>query len=423
MRGIWLRSCILGLAFFLPSCASYTDKIASINQAFRAREYQKALSELEASPLKEQDRNLLLYKLEKAMILDRMGNAAQARQLLLQSAELSDRLYRKSITGNVASFIYNDSTTDYAGEDYEKVAIHAMLAISFVGADQYSKAAIEARAINTTLTEINNFYDENKNRYSDDGFARLLSGLIFEAKGDWDNAIVQYRGAMKIYEAAYSKSFDTPVPRVLVSSLYGLAQKRGRSELARSLNQTYPKWTSPPVREQMGEVVVFHQVETINKKTTGEFIFLWDGKPMRFSFPVIKKKWKDIYGDTGVEVLGRYQSADLVQNFDAIASATLEDARLRYTAKMTARIILKDQIAQKAKKTFGPIGGLAAGIYNAITETADTRSWTSLPAALYISRIRIPANTSLSLKIKSGGKVVGYKSINVKPGQVILLRD
>ena len=410
----------LWLITFLASCATYTDSIKPIREDFTSGAYEKALSSLEELSLKEEKRNELLYLLEKGSLLGRLGQTKKSQKAFLAADRAVDRLYRASLAGEVASYLYNDSAKDYQGEDHEKVAIHTHLALSFLEDGQLQKARVEARAINTQLNEINNFYDENKNRYREDAFARLLAGLIYEAKKEWDSAIVEYRAALKIYEGTYKQHFDTPVPKLLVDSLYRLSKKRRRTALINKIEKTYKP--APPPKAKSASLIVIHEVGLIPMKTTEEFVFMWDGKPIRFSFPVIKRQFQSIYGRTGVTVNAAFASADLVQNLSQIARSTLEDARGRFTLKMGARVVLKDQIAQQAEKSFGIFGKLAAGIYGAVTETADTRSWTLLPSAYYVTRVPLKPG-SYNVKITTNSRVSKLQKIRLKKGEVAFLRD
>src|SRR5690606_17970339 len=118
------------------------------------------------------------------------------------------------------SFVYNDSATDYEGEDYEKVAIHTQLALSFIGDQDYSAARVQAKKINNKLAEINKNYDaDQKNRYAEDAFALYLAGVIWEAQGDYDDAIIDYRKALKLYEGSYATFVRAGVPDGLVEAL------------------------------------------------------------------------------------------------------------------------------------------------------------------------------------------------------------
>ncbi|MGE0172866.1 MAG: COG3014 family protein [Oligoflexales bacterium] len=410
------------IGMFTVTCASYTDETKEIRYAYRAESYDSALSKIEESDIKEQDRNRLLYLLEKSMVLDRMGKREASRKELLNADKTAEKLYRTSLAGDVASFLYNDSTTDYAGEDYEKVAIHTMLALSFLDDNQLSNATVEARRINTLLNEINSFYEENKNRYAEDAFARYLAAMIYEQKNETDNAIVDYKAALALYETSYSRNFATPVPDQLVQSLYDLLLKRGRTAEAKKLAERFDDSIKKTQSSDFGELVVIHEVDTISVKTNEEFVLPISNQVVRFSFPVIRSKSKSYYGRTGIADGEKFHSGELVQFMDEIASGTLQDKRLRMMAKQGARLLLKGQITRQANENFGVLGWLAGNIYGAVTETADTRGWTLLPSAFYVTRERLkPGNHSL--KIYTNGKLSQVRSYKVEKDKITFVRD
>mgnify|MGYP001564341519 CR=1 FL=1 len=86
------------------------------------------------------------------------------------------------------------------------------------------------------------------------------------------------------------------------------------------------------------------------------------------------------------------------------------------------RLILKGQLTQKAEKEFGVLGWVAGNIYGAVTETADTRGWTTLPASIYVTRIRVKPG-SYNLNIQNNGRVSQLKKVVVKKGELRLIRD
>ena len=173
----------------LVSCASYSDDMRPIVKNYYEYNYAKSLELLEKSPVKKQDRNRLLYLLEKATILDRLNDYQESRSHFIEADKLADELYTMSLSAEASSFVVNDASSEYSGEDYEKVAIHTMLASSFLAEGKLNSALIEARRINNTLYKINSEYDEKENRYTDDAFARYLAGVILNRKV-FDSAII-----------------------------------------------------------------------------------------------------------------------------------------------------------------------------------------------------------------------------------------
>ena len=412
---------LIATSFGASSCASYSDEVKAMNSAFRVGNYASALETFEKSGIKEQTRNRMLYLLEKGMIHDRMGKREVSRSLWMKGDEVGDELFTESMSKEAASYIYNEGAQAYPGEDYEKVAIHTMLAHSFLSDKDLSSARVEAARINTKLAEINGFYKDNKNKYRDDAYARYLSGMIFEANGEIDSAIVDYRNALKVYEADYTEIFGVPPPTELVKSLYRLLNRRDRKDDARQLAVKYKSLKTDEASD-LASIVVVHEVGVINEKREEGFVIPWGSSVIRFSFPIIKKE-SLARRTTGFRVNeGSFEPGELAQNFNSIAYVNLEDRRLRTIAKSMARLILKNQMTQQAEKELGPLGWLAGNIYGAVTETADTRQWTTLPAAIYVTRKNVKPG-EYSLEITNNGKVKDIRKLKLKAGDVQILRD
>lgn len=409
--------CLMTLAGGLVSCASYTSKTKAVVDNFKGGHYSQALSELDKVDMKSSEP--LLYLLEKSMILDRQGELKPSRSALTAADRIVDELYTTSVSKEAMSYVYNDSAQDYPGEDYEKVAIHIMMALSFLEDGDMNAAAVEARRINTRLNEINGFYKDNKNKYTEDAFGRYLSGLIHEAKGDYDSAIVDYKLALKAYKTEYQAFFGVRnPPGDLICALYHLLTNRGRTQEAMRLKSNYPRQV---VKADMpdssyGELIVIHQLGLISRKQEFSYLVNLGREIHRFSFPRIFPLNPYRFGRTGVQVASKpFTSAQLVQNFDGIAARTLEDRRLRLVAKQAARLILKSQINQKARQELGPLGGLLTNIFNAVTETADTRAWALLPSAFYVTRYALKPGKH-DVKLYHNGLLEGVQSVDVKAG-------
>lgn len=276
MVSLRLRLILLVLFLNQLGCASYTDDTRQIRQSFQNHRYEEALQQLEGSKLQKQERNRLLVLLEQAMIYDRLGEYGKSRSSFLEASRLIDELYTVSVSQELASFVYNESAQKYAGEDYEKVAVHIMLALTFLGQGNLEAAGVEARRINNRLAEINQNYSDKKNRYGEDGFARYLAAMIYEARGDLDSAIIDYRQALLIYESDYSKHFATRMPTDLIAGLHRSLVRRSRKDEAAALADTYPN----QVRQlgdlrQAGELVVIHELGTVAIKENFDYIIPW----------------------------------------------------------------------------------------------------------------------------------------------------
>jgi hypothetical protein len=79
-------------------------------------------------------------------------------------------------------------------------------------------------------------------------------------------------------------------------------------------------------------------------------------------------------------------------------------------------------MTQRAEKEFGALGWLAGNIYGAVTETADTRSWALLPAAIKVTRLQVKPGT-YDLTIFNDGKTSRVRKVSIKAGELQLIRD
>lgn len=413
---------ILLLSYFtFTACTTYTDETQSIHSDFINQNYTEAYSKLEQSGLKKSHTNRLLYHLEKSLILDRMDKLGDSRQSLFKAASIVDELYTVSLSKTAATLIYNESAQDYSGEIFEQVAIHTLLALSFLQDNMLKKARIEAKQINHKLYAITQEYGTKNNSYTEDAFALYLSGIIYDALGNIDDAIIDYRRALSLYQSpGYRHFFTGKVAQQIGQALFRLAHIRKRHDILKELNTFKFELET---NQNQGEIIVIHEIGHILRKQAHDFMIPIDNQLIRFSFPYINLKQSPHYLSTGFRLNGKpFTNAVNVANMNAIAHHTLEERRFRLIAKGVARLLLKAQLTSTAHEELGPLGGLLANAYSAVTETADTRSWSLLPSAFFVSRLTVPPGRH-SLTITNNGKISNIRQIVVQAGQRHIVRS
>lgn len=411
------------LVLMLSACASYTEETREIRSLYTSQNFKEALTRLESSSLSQIERHRLLYLMEKASILDAFGEGKKSRKSLQEAADLVDKLYTVSISKTAATFLVNESMSDYEGEDFEKVAIHTLSALSYLQDGQLNSARVEAKKINARLEQITKKYDPRYRSYAKDAFALFLAGLIYEASGDIDDAIIDYRAALALFRSpAYRRFYQGEVPRSLVTSLYKLYLRRSRDQMSRALRKDfdYLDAFNRPGQDD-GDLVVIHQAGRIAHKVAHEFVWPFGRQLVRFSFPIIPRHFVTPLWGYGVTYAGVRVDASNVSDMNAIAHYTLEERRGRLLAKGAARLLLKGQLTESAYENFGPLGGLAANLFSAVTETADTRGWTLLPRAFFVTRMRLPAGVHV-VEILSAGRQ-SFREVKIEAGKLRLIRD
>jgi hypothetical protein len=410
------------------ACASYTDEIRNIRNDFVQGDYRNALDQMDKSKIKSDKSSQVLFHLERAMILDRLGEFDASRKELIKADRLSDQLYTVSVSKTAASFVVSDDITDYAGEDYERVAIHTMMALSFIEAGDLSNAQVAARRINSKLAEIVSSYGKDaKASYADDAFARYLAGMIHEARGDTDNAIVEYGKSLALYTQDYREFSNGMTPGSLPQAYYRLLLARNRSDKIPAFKKTHPAVASEVEAdlkargEKLAQIAVIHESGQVSAKVSLSNFIQVGSQVVRISFPAIQYQRHRFNGATGIELAdGKFVSASVGSDLDAIGSQSLDDRKSRIVAKGLTRAVIKGQVVEQTRQHFGDGAALLANIVTAATETADTRGWNLLPSRLLVTRVWVkPGTTRFTVKTMGRERPM---EIELRPGELKLIR-
>lgn len=125
-----MRSLLLILCFI--SCASgVRDQQTKILEEFKDKNFESALSELEESKFKEDEKLKLLYLMEKGSLLYYSKNFQKAARVYSEANELVDKLYTKSVREQLASSLINDNSKTFYGSVFERSLLFYYQAMSF----------------------------------------------------------------------------------------------------------------------------------------------------------------------------------------------------------------------------------------------------------------------------------------------------
>ena len=211
------------LAFvLLVGCGPSVNRYALIETSLRAHNPKGADAIVQSAEKEYGDKSRLLYGMDRGMTLHLAGDYQQSNAVLEQAEEELDRLYTRRIRTETLAFMTNDTALPYVGDPYEQVLINVLKAINYAVLGQWQDALVEARRIDHRLNVLSDRTSE-KNAYRDDGFARYLSGILYESTGEVNDAFIAYRKAYEAFEATRTWS-HTPVPSQLRIDLLRTAE-------------------------------------------------------------------------------------------------------------------------------------------------------------------------------------------------------
>ena len=394
----------------------------------------------------------LLYFFDRGVVEQMLGNYSESN-LYFEKAYLFTQDYRKNFSSDVVEFVANPMLKPYTGEEFELILLHFYKAMNYIQLRQLDEALIEVRRVNVKLNMLNDKYEGKRNRYKEDAFAHNLMGIIYDAKGDVNNAFIAYRNAYNVYENYYDSLFQTSVPEQLKLDLIRTAALNGfyneqhlfetkfnlkykasvpRSELIFfwlnglgpvksefSLNLTAVKGQGGAVtfaNDQEGITAPYFSSSSNNSSGSE----LGDLKVVRIAIPKYLKR-EPLISEAYLNVDGSSYSMQKAENINAIAISTLQDRMFREISKSIARLAVKQASELALREQNDDLGALLS-VINAATEKADTRNWQTLPHSIYYQRLPLSSDSSEVQFITNGNQIDGDTltfKIKSKPGETI----
>ena len=408
-----------------PGCATYALYTTDLREQLAITDYDGFLTSLSRA---RKGPNQLLYLMEKGLVERYRGDYRQSNDAFDRAERLSDRLFTRSLSREVASLVTHDAVRDYRGDPHELVFIHYYRALNYWQLGQPEDALVECRKANLRLSRLTGL-DSTAAR--NDAFIHYVTGLFYEAAGELNDALVSYRNAAAAYRA-YERTFGVSPPPGLAVDLARVAWLQGDSEghppAAGDLH--------PPAGQ--GELVLFCETGFVPRKTQVEInLPLYEAElkgrgpedAMSLSRQIVRryrgggpnlpdrlvtsrtpffrppdlrvKYWLRVALPACPEsaqqtrtlrlsASGIQAGTEVAEDLSAIARSTFDHqypaVMLRTVARGVSKYLASEAVDRKNK-----VLGFFANLFAASTEAADTRSWVSLPHTVQIGRLRLPA--------------------------------
>lgn len=403
-----LAASVLVLA--LPGCATYSASFAQVESATANRDLAGAVKSLDALKLAGADATL--HHLNKGTLLRLQESYAESNKHFDAAKSLIEKFNAISIKEQAASVAVNDTMKSYEGLPGEQMMVYSFEALNYLQMGDVEAAAIEARQFDVKQRLI---AEKNANaKYLSGAFVRYLNGMVYEAAGERDSARIEMQKAVEGYKAQNS---GFPVPRALTADLARLtAGKPAPSEVVFILHNG--------LGPSLDEVSI--RVPNPNPQKGSALLSVSVPKFVRRPLPV----------DRVVLSAGSISAAsEVVEDVNDIAEKSLKDRLPAITARAVARMVVKNVAAKEVKKrnsemagSFGFLADIAVDVGAAVSERADTRTWSLLPGNIYMARLALPAgNHDITATYYSpSGNILGtreYKDVAVKAGRKAFISD
>lgn len=425
-------------ALLLTGCGPSVNRYHLIEQSLLAGNAQQAAAIVEQAEQDYGGKSRLLYEMDRGLMLQLAGQYQLSSAVLEQANDEVERLYTRSIRTEAAAFLTNDTSLPYEGDPHEHVMINVVKALNYAVEGQLQEALVEARRIDHRLNVLNDTVTD-AGRYRNDGFARYLSGILFESAGDLNNAFIAYRNAYEAYESTRGWS-RTPVPPSLRTDLLRTAEALHLTSEFDEYRRQFPEttWDSFSKQQPLAQVVMISyngraprkedrfldlplsvdalQLVLLNRglsqsqhqrnRAADSVLYGLSGRVVRVALPyLVPQKTKVLFENmvlTDSDGHPIHVQSELAHNVTALAEKSLSDRLPQITVKALARAATKFALAEGAArgaqhaagKDAGPWVGLAVALLTkglaVASEEADKRSWQTLPDEIHIARAWVP---------------------------------
>jgi hypothetical protein len=466
---------LVSLLWILSGCSLYADRYARIDQHLLANDPRGADAVVAGSEPEYGARDRLLYNMDRGMTLHLAGDYVQSNSQLESAAQEVERLYTRTVRTETAAFLTNDTVLPYEGDAYEHVMINVIKALNYAAMGQLTEAVVEARQIDHRLNVLSDRVKE-KDGYREDAFARYLTGVLYEATGDLNNAFIAYRKAYEIYEATRAWA-RTPMPSMLRADLLRMTDALHMTAEFEEYRRLFPetRWTSALEHPDLAQVIVIsyngraphkennyldlpvslsalqlvllnrgviHASNRQERRVADSVLYGLNGRVVRVALPrLIPQKTQVLYEDVTLVPNGGQpisEKSELMYNGTALADKSLSDRMAGITTKALARAAIKFAAAEAAtrgaqhavNKGDAPWVGLLVSLFShglaVASEEADKRSWRTLPDEIQVSRLWAPAGeyeSRIQAIPRAGGssRIVAARRLVLRAGETVFV--
>jgi hypothetical protein len=420
-----LRFCFLAV-FCIPafvSCASAS--FAAIDKAVYSGQYKTALNELEKDKKNIYKKDAILYYLDKGMLSHYAAEYKNSTELLQKGDRAIEEMFTKSITRNIASFIANDNTKEYAGEDYENLYLNIFNALNYYQMNNFEDAMVEIRRIEEKLRYLSVKYNDTEAElakqdkdaansakvnvnFSNCALARYLGMLFYRTNYRFDDARID-RDFLKRAFVDEKNIYTHPVPSSIEEEL-SIPKNKAR------LNILCFSGLSPVKTE---EVIRIPLIGT----GTGNWI--------KIALPRMVKRTSDVGAIDVIFQDGKKIRLELLEDMQNVAMETFKKHRSITEAKSIIRATIKGGTAagfsSLSDKNAGMgLIGIGLQIFAEVSEHADLRSSRYFPGRAFVGGITLdPGIYAFKVNYYS---VAGYKmasypfdTVEIKPEKLNLI--
>ncbi len=405
--------CLLALA---ASCATYQDRTEEALGDFRAGRFASAEAQF-GDPGTTGSGFLAGAEAGTSALTDGRWEEAvlwfERAGRIIEELEAEGLLDPGSLAQGMGGLFLSEELSEYRGEGYERVMLHALWGLAYLGQGALEDTLVEVRRSNRLLAAEGTFYDKE---YKGAGLAHFLSAIGHELRSEDDEAWIDWR-------ALEAKGL---APSVHEPALQRCAARLSRTEELERL--VARDGEAPELPPGAARIVLIAGVGQGPVKVEKRQDILTPDGSISIALPHYQRQPQPVQHlemtVSGVAV----RSAEL-EAVHALAQESLADRIAWMAARNLVRTVAKQQLrkalADQARSDGGDGAAAAVGLLGDIlsiaTERADLRCWSTLPDSWQVAITHAaPGVHPLALSIP-GGVTADLGTLRLEAGETVFV--
>jgi len=437
LKNINIKSALLLLMIAIAvyssiSCASSPAGYGKVDNAVEQDDFSLAVEQIkkgqEGNVVIYPEKNVISLYLDKGLLEHYAGNYAQSSEDLQNAERLIEEAYTKSISQGFLTYIINDNTRDYPGEDFENIYLNIFNALNYYNRGNIEGALVEIRKLSMNSGKLDLLarrYDyrdpetgyslsekinkdtgvrqmpETKSvNFSNSALARFLCALFYQADGNEDSARIEFEQIPRAF-SANTNLYRHRIP-------FAIEQAQNVPEGKVRLNVLTFTGLSPVKEEQLilHDLPFRHPVLQITSLKLPVLI----ERPNKITRVEVIVEGEESFNLELLEDIGLV----IQETYNARFSNILLKTYIRTIIKYTVADIAAMEVSRSQNELAGLLVAISARVALDASERADIRMSRYLPSKSYIGGINLdPGTYSVIINYYSGNNIITYEQKDV----------
>ncbi|MDH5388005.1 MAG: hypothetical protein OEY06_06115 [Gammaproteobacteria bacterium] len=394
-----------------------SNKNISLREKLLSGNYEQALAELEKDT---SSKNNVFLHMNRGLLRRMTGDYVGSNQSFEIAKNLINSLYGVSVSEELGAAALTDIVHSYSGYRYEQALLHAYIAMNYAQMNDLESARVEILQADLLMNQWSDVSDN-------DPFVRYFAGLIFEALGEYDEALIAYRKAINSYKKQLENKSISKIPPMVEEDLLILLADEGIVSEATKYRIEFKSTYSPSHEKNVKRYT--------KNKDYGELviIFNYGVAPSRINESDLIFAENLIRPGETISRTANYQGAripdiraksknfsiplEMTEDIEMLAKSTQHDL------SGTGIRVISNALSNIKNSTSFTFNDFLKYIRNTRSDLADKRSWVSLPNKILMNRLILPIgkyDITITMPNEHGHEeVIASDKITIKHGSIM----